>query len=445
MSKSLKILIFCLAVILGLSIYLEVNKPKVIDWNPGYKINDKIPFGLYVFDHEIDSIFNGNEIERIAITPYEYLHYEPEEDNYQHTDYEQADTFQNPMPQLDTLGSSATTDSLNEDEVHEDYGVDTFYRLVFININSDCIIDDESLKELIAWVREGHICFLSGQRLPEILNDSLGYATGYETINLLGNQDSLVELTLTASKYKEIKTKDTERIYSHNYFSKIDSATTAVLGKVQAANQSARPNFIMVNHGYGKFFIHLEPGVFSNYCFLKPESRKYATTILSYLPDGYISWFVKGQKENISNSPLRFIFSHPALKWAWILFIGGMALFMIFTAKRRQRIIPVIPPLGNTTLDFAKTIGNLYYLEGDMSDMINKKIIYFLERVRSDYYIDTTNLNDDFVSKLHLKTGKDKAVITSLIAFINRHRKSMNANTKEDLIYINNSIEQIFN
>ena len=54
---------------------------------------------------------------------------------------------------------------------------------------------------------------------------------------------------------------------------------------------------------------------------------------------------------------------------------------MIFNAKRRQRVVPIINPLPNTTLDFTKTIGNLYYQEGNHQNIVDKKIIYFLEKI----------------------------------------------------------------
>ena len=92
---------------------------------------------------------------------------------------------------------------------------------------------------------------------------------------------------------------------------------------------------------------------------------------------------------------------------------------MIFNAKRRQRVIPIIKPLPNTTVDFTKTIGNLYYQEGNHQNLIDKKIIYFLERVRNEYLIDTAVLDENFIKKLHAKTGKDIKDIEHLVYLIN--------------------------
>lgn len=114
---------------------------------------------------------------------------------------------------------------------------------------------------------------------------------------------------------------------------------------------------------------------------LKKEQYQYTENILSYFSEGDIIWYTKGPKdERISGSPLRYIMSQPPLKSAWFLGLFGILIFMIFNAKRKQRIVPIIKPLENLTVDFTKTIGNLYYQEGDHTNIIDKKIIYFLEK-----------------------------------------------------------------
>jgi hypothetical protein len=127
----------------------------------------------------------------------------------------------------------------------------------------------------------------------------------------------------------------------------------------------------------------------------------------------------------------------------WYLFLLGMLVFILFNAKRKQRVVPIISPLGNTTIDFTKSIGNLYFQEGDHDNIINKKIIYFLEKIRNEYLIDTTKLDDEFVKKLHLKSGKELHDIKQAVFLINTHRRSPHNSVAEDLIQINNAIEKI--
>ena len=52
MPKSLKIYIGILLLILIGIMVIDANRPKPIDWRPTFSLNDKIPFGLYVFSKE---------------------------------------------------------------------------------------------------------------------------------------------------------------------------------------------------------------------------------------------------------------------------------------------------------------------------------------------------------------------------------------------------------
>ena len=61
--------------------------------------------------------------------------------------------------------------------------------------------------------------------------------------------------------------------------------------------------------------------------------------------------------------------------------------------KRKQRIIPVITPLKNTSLEFVETIGRLYYQKGTRSGIAHKKIIFFLDFIRTRYNIATNVFN----------------------------------------------------
>jgi hypothetical protein len=116
---------------------------------------------------------------------------------------------------------------------------------------------------------------------------------------------------------------------------------------------------------------------------------------------------------------------------------------MIFNAKRKQRIIPIQKPLTNSSIDFARTIGNLYYQEGSYQNIIDKKIIYFLEKIRTDYHLDTTVLNEDFIRKLQQKTAKNLVDVQDLVKLIQYHQKGKHQSVVEDLIHLNTAIERI--
>ncbi|WP_456314210.1 DUF4350 domain-containing protein [Pseudomonas shirazensis] len=400
MSKSIKIYIAILVFIFAIILIAGRNQPKPIDWRPTYSVNDKIPYGLYVFDKEINGILKKQKIERVsAITPYEFL-----DSKY--------------IP----------------DTIEGKYKI----KGTFFNIAEYGNIDDQSITELFYFVSHGNSAFLSMKTLPQSLMDSLKIEISTSFPNEKTTSVWLANKGLNSKKYGI-----NEHEIGNYYFSKIDTLNTTVLG-YQGNKNKKQINYIKVPYINGYFYLHTQPSAFTNYQLLKKDNYQYAQSVLSYIPKNDVFWYTKGQNsESISDSPLRYILSQPALRWALYLSLIGILIFIIFNAKRKQRIVPILKPLPNLTLDFTKTIGNLYYQEGDHDNIIDKKIIYFLERIRNEYLIDTTKLDDDFIKKLHHKSGKEENDIRELVFLINEHRKSYHGSLEEDLIRINNAIEKV--
>ena len=399
MNKSVKIyLIFLVVVIVGI-IALDSSTPKPINWSPTYSINDKIPFGLYVFDQEMNSILKPDTLNTVNVTPYEYF-----DDLYNY----------------DTLVNTYTTSG------------------TFIAINEFANLDDESIKELLYFSSHGNTVFLSMKTMPQMLLDSLklDYRSDFEISN--NTAFWFTNEKLGSDKYNLVEG------LGSNYFSKIDTLNTTLLG--YQGTDKAFANYIKVSYKQGNFYLHLQPAAFTNFHLLKGNHHEYAEKVLSYLPKGNIYWYTKDLTEgHISQNPMRFIFSQPALKAAWYLFLLGMLVFIFFNAKRKQRIVPVIVPLENTTIEFTKTIGNLYFQEGNHHTIIDKKIIYLLDKIRREYLLDTTVLDEKFVQKLQHKTGKNLEDLKQLFYKINQHRKGHYESVENDLVEINTLIEKIFN
>lgn len=399
MNRNIKIYIAVLVLVFALILAAD-NSQKPIDWRPSYSVKDKIPYGLYVLDKEIGGLLKNQKIERVAtMTPYEFL-----DSKYV----------------ADTAAGK--------------------YKIkgTFLSISEFESIDDASIKELFYFVSHGNNAFLSMKSFPQYLLDSLKI-----------DFRSDIALSDSTMVWMANPKLDTKKYYLkedvNDYFSKIDTLNTTVLG-YQGYKPNQKINFIKVPYINGYFYLHTQPAVFTNYHLLKGNHYQYAENVLSYIPKGNVYWYTKGKNnEDISGSPMRFIFSQPALKWAWLFFLLGLIIFILFNAKRRQRIVPILQPLPNLTVDFTKTIGNLYYQEGDHTNIVDKKIIYFLERIRNEYLIDTTNLDNEFIKKLQHKTGKDEKDIQHLVSLINRHRKQYYQSIEEDLIEINTVIEKILN
>ena len=401
MGKSAKNILF---IILGLIVILVVFaqfKPKTLDWTPTYNTKDKIPLGLYVFDKEVDSFF--------------HTYVERNKDPLKHYFF------------------------VVDGEPMDWYGYNLLY------INEVLRWDDGIIQDVCRFVREGNSAFISASALPQTLKDSLGFATQTMLFDhrFADFLDQKIAVSFTDSCFADIKASHTKGLTA-SYFTSFDTVKTEEMGYVKTLNYTAT-NFIKIYHGAGVFYIQLDPAVFTNYFLLTKDYYRYAEHALSFIPPDYdIIWSLNNQTSKvISESPFRFIKSQPPLYFAFILLIVGVLMFVIFNIRRTQRIIKIIPKPVNSTVDFARTIGNLYFQKGSIRDIMDKKIIYLLERIRSEYHLSTEKLDDHFVQALHVRTGVDIKKIDKMVFLVNKHLRTDYTCTENDLKWLNESIENV--
>lgn len=82
------------------------------------------------------------------------------------------------------------------------------------------------------------------------------------------------------------------------------------------------------------------------------------------------------------SSPFYVFLKQPPLRWALYLTLIGIVLFCIFTARRRQRAVPVIQQPQNRNLEFVQLIGTLYWQEHDNAGLLAKKLAYTEDDIR---------------------------------------------------------------
>jgi hypothetical protein len=445
MTGKMKVIIGVLLTILLIIALVNSNKTEAINWSESYHLRDKIPFGLYVFDQEKHQFFDHkkeNVLKIIEQSPYEYFH--PANNAY-------SDAYGEPQEVVEVYDDETYDDETYDDEYDEandsiniiatDSVAPTFdyydhEHLLYIRNKQEH--DTESIQSILKYVKSGAVAFLSASDFNKTLLDSLKVDMIYEftpeTDFVFGFYDKIL---------KQSTCKYNKGTYGH-YFSKIDSTTSKALG-YQLKNKQKKTNFIVVNYGKGQIYLHSQPVVFTNYYMLKSTNYSYLSNLFKTIPLYDWVWFVQNQEiismQSISDNKLRFISEHPPLKWAYWLLWLALLLFLIFNSKRKQRIIPVIKPLENTTIDFTKTIANLYFQDKNYKIIIRKKIIYFLEKVRTNYYLDTSKLDEDFAIKLAHKSGKNEDDIKKLVELI-VHLKNRGFFTEIDLTQLNDALEQ---
>ncbi|WP_461532381.1 DUF4350 domain-containing protein [Sinomicrobium sp.] len=393
MKNSIKIYIAILVLLMVAAVVFEVSRPKPIDWSPTFNETQTIPYALKVLHTELQQAFD--DVEDIEVSPYEFL--------------------------SGTLSYTDTVYSKGPD---------------FVYIDSRFELDDTSVSELLKYVEAGNTAFISSLYFGSTLVDTLGFKTDYSATY---DKDGVLKFANPTLKQDSASVKQGT---AGMYFSDLDSLKTTVLG-YQDFNET-QINYVSIQFGKGNFLLHSYPYAFTNYYLLKDRNMEYASGVFSYLPSDNLYYKAKDRRMKVlGNSPLRFINSQAPLQWAWFTALLTLLVFMLFNAKRKQRIIRVIPPVPNTTVDFVKTISNLYYETGEHSNLVEKKITYFLEGIRNRYHIDTTQLNEKFVGNLAAKTGKKKSLIEHIVKLINS-LQNRTTYSEQDLLELNRAIEQFY-
>jgi hypothetical protein len=399
MDKQSKIALYAIGAVIVLMMLAEITKPKALNWRDSYSASDKIPLGCYVLFNELNNYSN----QTITVST------------------------KNIFETLKELKDSTKTVSLF--------------------INNIVSFDKQASEALIKYVEKGNSVFISANNFYGNLSDTLNISVGTDMNNLF-KRPSLNSFTSPSLKSNERRFKD---VIENSYFTKIDTLNAIALGTIKIDKSDkiindtipdTNINYIKMPFGSnnGAFYIHTNPFAFTNYHMLN-GNEAYAATVLSFLPKHNIIWdnyYKSGRK--IITSPLRFVLQNQALKWAFYIALLSLILFVIFRGKRTQRIIPVIEPLKNATLDFTRTVGDLYYQHGDFTNIITNKIQYFLEQIRSKYYLNTNELNEGFISKLAIKSSNKKEDTKALIDYI-IYLKSKSNHTEIDLIQLNKLIE----
>jgi hypothetical protein len=399
MKKQLPILFVIAALIVIGAVAIGIKKTKTVDWEESFNEKSNKPYGLSIFYKELPNLYKDKKIRTVYHQPASYLR----------------------------------AHSKNS------YG-DHVAKGMFIIIGNSDYLEDESVDSLLSFVHAGNTLFISDYYFTQKIHDTLNIDVDYD----LNETDSISFLSF---KNKKLKSTKIDRNHGDNYFSYIDSINNKVLGYSKI--DTTHINFVEIPFGKGNVFLHLEPKVFTNYNLLKDDNYQYVEGILSYLPDTdvYFDSYTKIQSgydgDVEKKSDLGWFLKQLSFKWAWYTALVFTLLFIIFNAKRRQRIIKIIKPLQNTTVGFVKTISNLYFETQDHKNLIDKKITYFLEKIRSDYNLNTSQLDDDFIKKLASKTGKKKDDIKKLIDYINWLR-TKNEFFEENLIKLNRHIEAFY-
>ena len=470
-------------VLFGGYVALEYYRPKPLDWSPTLSNKDKIPYGTYVVYDALPQVLGTDSVEGVRVPIYNQLlgAEAPDEQARRYYSTDAADTVATAATDTtaaasaDTVAAgpthpaatdSAATDSTTtvgaEDDENEDEDDQSTHltlplqttRANYIFVNQDFAASRLETEALLRFVAAGHDVFIAAEDFgPErrgFLADTLGFRT-YEADTarlsrqvrsgpLLLPEDS-VQLHLLRARPGLAASSFRFGVTAANYRLAL-TKRRAHAGATLAADERGRPVLLRLNHGRGHFYLCSVPLAFGNYWVLRPRTTDFAFAALSYLPAGRPAWWDEYQKQGRvgEQSVLRVVMAHPALRTAYYLMLLTGLLFVLIEARRRQRVIPTLKPLPNTTLLFTRTVASLYQQGRNHAQIAEKKTALFLDYLRTRFQEPTPDLADDaFRERLSQKAGLPRPRVDELVRLIN-HARTAPAVTDRELLILSRAI-----
>lgn len=388
--KGLRLYLVGSALIMILYLIAQYSKPQPTDWTATYLKEDKIPYGLYILHQEIAAIF-----------PEAVIH-----------------------PSRERIYNTLKNKNFSN----------TSYLLVAGSIK----LDEPDYKELLKFMRAGNDVFIATYELGDVLSKNLKSDIG---IRFDGLTPKAMPVRFTNPMLDSTRYYRLDKDFGHQYFKKLDTVRAISLGK----NYRGQTNFVKYNFGKGALYLLPDPKLLTNINLLHPEGAAYVANALSQLPvSKTLIWDENNTLGDTADSSiLRVIFAHQPLAWAYNLALFALVLFVIYEMKRRQRIIPVIAPLKNSSVEFVKVVGKVYYQQRDNRDIASKKITYLLEYIRTTYRLKTAKADMELATVLIARSGADEQTVNELFSLINLI-SSQNQVNDSQLINLNKLIEKFY-
>ena len=308
--------------------------------------------------------------------------------------------------------------------------------------------DSSGIASLTQFIEKGNTGIISCHDGIDVLLDSLRLAH-YDTEAYLDetyyDEDYWEENEYTEEKYYENSNYFSEKVVSitldsfqANVFLRNEYDTTLNTwyyysehvnkeGYEELGKVNDKVNFLKIKVGKGYLYVHKTPILFTNYFLRQDELLSYYNYVFKELKHQKYIWDEENRtyhyKNNFSGSkqtsPLRVFLEIENFRWAWYTLLIMFLLIIVFGAKRRQRIIPILKEKKNTSKEFIKTIGSLYFQSGDHAHLGKLKIKLFNQYLYERYGL---LLEEQNIEKLAVLSGVDKVLITD----INKKQKAVN-------------------
>jgi hypothetical protein len=399
--KGSRIFIVCITLFLLVMFLIQLQMPKQFSWTPTFAHDDRNPFGCYVVDSMLSHAMpNGYTVQNKTL--YQLSKEDKKQGvlivsnslNLSKLDIKSMENIVKRGGKVMIVGRAANYDCTEMDSL-----LSSKFGMRFSNGYQ--YFDLSALRRNIEKQTEGLIDTISWMGLREMYPRKK-----YTTYSMLMN--SQIVINKTKQVHKLAFYKEYAEVIINSISNSSDSTTRNERRFVRCtiAAKCAK--------GKGELIMVGAPLLFTNYGMLTGNLSGYIFRLMSQMEDLPVvrtQVYMEMPNTDVAvrnqESPFRYFLEQPPLRWALYLTVLTILIFMLFTARRRQRVIPVVEKPKNKSLEFVQLIGTLYYHRHDNTDLVRKKIIYFAEELRRRWMIDVMDTadNDRIFSVISQKTG----------------------------------------
>lgn len=425
--KSSRNFLFAMLVLFVLFCLLQVNLPKKFVWSPTFSHVDKQPLGCFVFDSVLaQSLPNGYHVTKKTFFQLDQEHAKEKisvlmvvnQQDLKQLDVKYLCNIARRGGKVMVVASSSFDDGRNADTVV----VDELERTFKVRIEDGMYF---SLRGILAGLKahDNDMYDTIYWNNRETMYAAQSYRMFYNMVGGTLFVDSVPKVkrlayTLSTAGYDY----KLDSLYVGDFTGfdtivdekeRIERIDTFAIKKIPVA--------VSVPYGKGEVIFVSSPLLFTNYGMLEGNTSVYIFRLMSYLADLPVyrtEAYVKTDAMLVAEqSPFREFIKRPPLRWALYLALLGVVLFMIFTARRRQRVIPIMSKPANRSLEFIQLIGTLYYQRKDHVNLVRKKFKLFAEELRKTAGVDISDVNTDDSEYLLLaeKTGMNSDRLKKVI------------------------------
>ena len=313
----------------------------------------------------------------------------------------------------ETLKDQTSTKKTDFTEILEreedEFLSDDLENSTYIFIGNVFYEDSIQKKSLLDFINRGNTAFISAKEGPYSILDSLFFSDSDTDYYQEKKLESLLTAEIKIDDFKKtlfIRNKTDTVFHTWNSINLPESANINY-EKLGMINEET--NLVKINIGDGELYIHTTPEVFTNYFFIQEGILEYYNSLFrklkyqNYIWDERSKYHFYEQPPNFYNqqrSPLVEFLKIKGFKYAWYTMLFMVLILVIFGAKRKQRIIPILKEKENTSKSFVENIGTLYYQTNDNAQLGKLKTKLFNLYIFERYHLQFKEENVEKIQKL---------------------------------------------